>query len=93
MHQRLQRADCPPSLLEHVSLINLFLVMRNIDVRETRLLEDGLRRVEDLLPSSWEASIFAVEGESAAGTVLVLRGSVWAGVTYSVQASTAGALP
>ena len=62
MHQRLRPAHRRPSLSEHVSLVKLFLVMRNVDVRETQLLEDGLRRVEDLLPSSWEASIFAVEG-------------------------------
>ena len=93
MHQRLRPAQRHPSLSEHVSLIKLFLVMRNVDVRETRLLEDGLRRVEDLLPSSWEASIFAVEGASADGTVLVLRGPAGVGVTYSVEASTAGVLP
>lgn len=91
-HQRL-RADCPASLLKYVSPINLFLIMRNIAPRETLLLEDGLRRVMDLLPPAWEARISAVEGPSSQDAVLVLRGPAGVGVTFSVEAKTGAALP
>lgn len=72
-----------------VSGTKLFRIMRNERSAETVVLEESLRRVADLLPSSWDATLTV--GEGMVGDVLVvLRGPAGVGVTYSAEVKRAG---
>jgi hypothetical protein len=63
--------------------------MRNGRIAETVMLEQGLRRIADLLPPTWDATLTV--GEGMVGDVLVvLRGPAGVGVTYSIEARRAG---
>lgn len=72
-----------------VSRTRLFCLMRNGRIAETVMLEQGLRRIADLLPPTWDATLTV--GEGMVGDVLVvLRGPAGVGVTYSIEARRAG---
>ena len=61
--------------------------MRNGSSLETLVLEEGLRRIAELLPPSWTANLTVGEVRDA---LVVLRGPAGVGVTYRVEAKRAG---